>query len=631
VLWGAVIATIAPFLIVLIIVLILAAAFVFVIHDASQNTITNSVQSYFSSGDYTISSEDASGIFKETGSLVLVTDKDIQNMSKETLYKLKAQSEILYNSISNEGYVGNHKISDISYANGFNITNAYEFMLNAERLNFNRIVWKEITREETPQVKDIILKTDEETNLKYPDNDEDDKELKDFAEMVVPYLQSYIIPTSMLSGLASEDIGNVLGNFAYQIMDKAYHQIQINQYTVQNVTKHKAIIQYIEEWVELKAYRKTVKTEVDCEDPEAEGPCYDTEVYYGYSKDELDENLAAYKEKYKQLLSQDAEFLEKPSVLDVSSFPQEIVDKDIVYGIVEAETLKSYYSVQYEQKLYNQEDVDNFTNPNIAYVVDAQEYTNAYDILSASEYDLIAIEDLSGWSGVGTITEKIQIGEDCTYKYFWQDTLEEKDTIQRNYTTNDVTSYLNNGSIERTEFNEIKLIENAEENADETTEEKTEYRLISKDTQYYNSLESSNELNKIDIINAVPDVYNDYLQEGTNFSKNIGFSRSHLQQAYQLMERYLSELTSIIDYGKSKHQGINIDGVIGLNFIWPLDPEVYATISSCAGYRNLKISTGDHKAVDIAAGQGTEIYAAQSGVVVQSGRCYGYFLLPRCL
>lgn len=602
-----------------IIVLIIAAAFVHVIQVAPLNTITQSVQSYFNSGDYTISSDEAQNVFDETGSLVLATDTDIQNISKETLYKLKAQSEVLYNSISDEGYVGSHKIADISYAKGFNITNAYEFMLNAERLNFNRIIWKEVTREETPQVKDIELTTDEDTNLKYPDNDEDDKELEDFADMVIPYLQSYIIPTSMLSGIAAEDIGNVLGNFAYQIMDKAYHQIQINQYTVQNVTKHQSIIKYITDNITVDLYTHTIQYMDVCVDEETgvESPCMKTTTQKVYDLAKLKADVEALKEKYNNALVEGEpaqDYYERIGVLDTSKYFAEKVDKDIVYGVVEAETIKSYMSVEYEQKIYNQNDVDNFLSADSVSMVGVKDYNTVNAVINDKLSGYLGYNTLTDCEPAGTLNLSVEVGQDFTYKHYWQDDLDVKDTVQRNYTTNDVIAYLSTDNIEKTK----RVYEYTQEEIDEEIE--YDYKLTFSDTQYYDSLESDKELNKIDIINSDPDVYNDYLQEGTNFSTNIGFSRSHLSQSYQMMKNYLAEYTGTIDYGtllNNFNSGIDLSGIIGLNFIWPLNSTA-GSITSCAGERGsvvTGIGTEKHGAMDVGIAGGTEIIASQSGTI----------------
>ena len=59
-------------------------------------------------------------------------------------------------------------------------------------------------------------------------------------------------------------------------------------------------------------------------------------------------------------------------------------------------------------------------------------------------------------------------------------------------------------------------------------------------------------------------------------------------------------------------------------YIWPTE----GTLTSYYGYRNISVGSSYHQGVDIAASTGTEIYAADGGVVIFSGTYggYGYFI-----
>lgn len=608
--WSAIALKVIPFIIGFIIIAILASVVVNALNYDPEYKLTNTITSFYSSkNNLKEFNETSKDIFDETGSLVMATNEDIENISNEYLDSLINRSNALYSSIINEGYVGSHKISSIEYAKDFDINNAYEFMLNAERLNFNKIIWKEITREK--ESKDIQLIQDEDTKLNYPDNDEDEKELEDFTRMVIPYLQSYLIPTSMVSGASVINAEENLGNLAYQIVDKGYHNIQINQYTVQNVTKHKAIIRYIEDNITLDLYTKTIQVEVSCEDEEATEPCYESQTLYAYDKNKLDNDIKLLIEKYNNTVSTgkiDTDYYEKSSALDTSKFTAEKVEKNITYGLVEVETLKTYISVDYEQTIYNQDEVDNFENPKTV----AGVFTKAYSTVdSVLPNDHSAISDLSSWNSNGTMNISVEIGEDITYKYYWQDELETKETIQRNYEVNDVLSYLETGNINRAkrsiEYTEDEMEQEVEFNNVLSPEEKN----------YYNSLAQELELNKIDIINASSNVYNDYLKGDSAFSEYIGLSRGKLAQSYQIMRKFLQQMTTTLDYGKDEESDIEILGNLGVGFAWPIDPEAYATITSCAGPRidPLNGSISVHGAMDVGIVRGTSIYASQDGVV----------------
>lgn len=588
------------------IVVIAIACIIYVINNEAERKVTDSVSSYFSSS---LSDASAKEMFDETGSLILATNEDIKNISDAYLEEIKEQYKTLYEAVYKEGYVGSHEISEISYANGFNIMNAYEFILNSERMNFNRIDWKSVSRDGLTLADITDFEIDEKTNLRYPNVDDEQKDLDYYVKLVRPYLQSYIIPSSMASGITSISSEDMVGNFAYQIIDKGYHKIQVNQYTLQNVTKHQTVRHYVAAEVNVTKYSWTERV-VDTYNEETGETTYKTVTYYGYNSDQLNDKLKTVREStYKEAYASDNDTKDYSVPLN-SNYSAEVFDKDIIFAPVNVEALKKILTIKYNQNLYNEDDVANFENPEAKAIVDTEDYQHITNVESGlSGYTRRELAAKGAHTTGSNIVVTANVGQDVTTKYYWQDELEVEDSQTRYYNLEDITSYVNFDFTDEGE--ERESIQNVSLSPD--------------DQGYYNDLALNEDITRIDLINSHPDVYSDYLEEGEEYSENIGFSRVKIRDAFNMMDKYLKDLLGdkelTLDYEKVLNEStlrslsILYSSLSGVGFGWPLDPTSGATITSCAGYRNIEISVGNHSAMDIGVASGTFIFAAQDGVV----------------
>lgn len=593
---------------------LVAAVIWYVINSESDKKTESAIRTVVSNS--TTISEKAKDTYEKIGSLVYFKNEEYKEIANQYLDAIKKTNKRLYEVMSKEDYIGDHKISELSYVNGFDISNAYEFILNAERLNFNRISWKKSDRT-TGEITELETQVDEETNLKYPKNDEDTtKELEYFVDMVTPYLQSYVIPNTMLSGTVTKADNVQVANFAFQIIDKGYSVIDVLQYTLQTAKRDRTKQHYITSKAKLTKYEKQEKRIVTNED----GTTSEVSVtVYGYSSSELKEKKESARKQYETAFENHTEQVK------ITATPASEVEKQFLYPIIKADTLKQFMRAEYEQIKYSDEDVENYENSDYDYVTTVREFTRT---LGLSGY---RVASSSGWSvSSGQISVTIDAGEYITTKYIWNDKLEERYNEKRNYEVNDVSEFVNQ-TDKIVEVEERKLTEK-----EKTAGSRPDLRLDASEifgmteVNYYEALEEEKDITRIDMINATPSIYNDYLFEGEVYSDYIGFSRSYLSLSYTLLNRHLTELEELRK--STTISGGILLGLSGLDIIWPL--ATYGSISSGFGLiRNDLGQTYPHSGVDITPLKaedyvypdkrdsngwnytGSYVYAASSGVV----------------
>lgn len=576
-------------------VILALAAVWYVISSDSHVKLVSSVDSYIS---YSSSlSAEAKEAFEENGSLLYLTNADIKEISNSYLQSLQRSNNSLFEVMSTANKIGSYNISSLSYTNGFEISNAYEYILNSERMNFNRVSWKKYERD-TGKIVDLETQTDTNTNLKYPKNDDDTtKDLSYFTNILMPYMQSYVIPSSMLSGIASKGDYEGISNFVYQIIDKGYHNVEVLQYTLQSATREQTNKQYVTENVTLSVYTLTY----ECLDIDAQGEQYTTTCTdYGYLKAELDAAQATAQANYKTAVSNNTV---KTKLYNNSSTK---VEKQYVYPVVKAEALKTTMQADYEQIKYNSSDVQNFTNADMSYNTGTEDYS---EITGLEE--MTAISNSNWTKSDKTVQISIETGQKITTKYIWSDKLEEKSTEERTYNVDDVATFIN-------KIDKVVAVD-----SDASTVSAKEMFQTS-DYNYYKELENDKDITRIDLINAVPSIYNAYLISSDNYSKYVGFSRAYLSMSYSLLNKHLKEISTTSE--STNWAGLSIGSISGLDMIWPLD--YYGGISSVFGVYRPEIGQFvGHSGIDItptghyvypskSSYTGSYVYAASSGTVV---------------
>lgn len=567
-------------------------------HTKLESTVDSAI-----SASSSISAE-AKDAYEKHGSLLYLKDSEIKEISNSYLQTLERRNNSLYEEISVKDKIGDNTISKIKYANGFDISNACEFILNAERLNFNRVVWKKYDRKEET-ITDLKTQTDSETNLKYPENDEDTKGLDYFTSMLRPYLQSYVIPSAMLSGVATKSNIEGIAEFAFQIIDKGYHDIEVLQYTMQIAKRDRTKKHYVTKQYEIALYEKEYSCPTD-DDPEA--TCTD----YGYNGHELSDQKDKAKQEYDIAAADNIETVTIHKTYDKKT------EKQFVYPIIKADTYKKFMRAEYEQIKYKDEDVENYQNEDNSYVTKTE---NFVDVSGCEGYKQISG---SGWKKAGSnISVSVEAGQYITTQYIWNDKLKERYSEEREYEVDDISEFVN-------KTDNVVEVEEDESTEEETTSgSRSDLRLkaselfSTKEYNYYKELEGEKDITRVDLINAVPSIYNEYLYSEENYSEYIGFSRAYLSMSYSLLNKYLSLEELSIKMGDINEEllgtTISIGKIIDQNFIWPLGKTGAERVTSCAGIRidpvTLQPTASGHGAMDVAAPSGYPIVASQSGVV----------------
>lgn len=223
---------------------LIIALFLIVILEYTTNESYNTIIGYME----TIESPEAKSAYESTGSLLFLTDDDIKNISENYLASIKDKADVSYDIFSKEYKFANSNNSGVPLQNGAigfgEKKTIYEHILNAERYNFNRIVWKEYDRDSTT-AKDVEMVVDEKTRLQYPKDDK--RDLKYFTEFIYPYLQSWIIPFSMMAGISTTAQASVrASDFAYEIINSAYSKIEMEKRNLESYNLHKQYKEYTE-------------------------------------------------------------------------------------------------------------------------------------------------------------------------------------------------------------------------------------------------------------------------------------------------------------------------------------------------------------------------------------------------
>ena len=556
-------------------------------HKKSQSTI----KAYVSNSS-SISTQ-AKNAYEKSGTLAYMTDEDTKAIADEYLDEMIYKDNTLYKEISAENKIGDHKISDIPYATGFNITNTYEFILNSEKMNFNRVNWKKYDRN-TGEITKLETQIDPETNLKYPKNSEDaEKKISYFLGILTPYLQSHVVASAMMSGVSTKADTTDVANFVFQIIDKGYNVIDVLQYTLQTAKRDQTKKHYVKENVEITIYRKEYVC-VAKKDEIGEQTFGDTCVDFGYKITELNDAKAKVKENYTEAHEKSTDKVE------VFKNYTKVIEKQFVYPVTRADTLKKVMRADYEQEKYSENDVSSYKNEDQKYEVKKEEFTNVEDT-ALKNFKEISIVD-PDWVEAYKTPVNIEAGEYITTRYVWNDKLKEKSSEERAYTVDDVVEYIGDA---------------------EGIAEEEKVNLSQSDRAYYATYENQNDLTRIDMLNATPSIYQDYLGAGQGYSENVGLSRAYLSLAYSLLNKDLAEMEAKKSNGWAS---LSLGLLAGLDVIWPLDCGGY--ISSYFGeYRTELQQFYGHGGVDITptanlvypekrAYTGSLVYAASSGKVV---------------
>lgn len=581
--------------ILILLVFILVAVVVSMIIDTLSRFFVfaseNNISSYISTLD---TDSNTAKFYKQTGSLLLVTDDDVKKMADNFFEETEKTDKILYELMKENyktGWLSDFfNIPEVRIEQGRTL---YEHLLNSERYNFNKIKWVKYTRsaeDGTPE-----MQTDSETRLTYP-KDSKNTTLESFANQVQPYLQNYIIPYSMYSGLVSDSKIKVPGynvdiddestskQFAYDMLKSAYHDMQVNQYNIKSHTKVTENTVY-----DLLAITvtHTIKYTADGEDS-------------SYSKSNVTTRQSCVSET------------SEPKVI------KEYDDWNIQYCIKYANLFDKKIINEYQYTEYDlNNDPDDQTISRAIYKDQNYiDYENGKFNIPDSAYEDIYDGNGNLIGRKAKYTIEMKKGYTDTTTSTWKDTLAQISHEERAYTVSDVQEALG-------------------DTATLSANEKNYYKLY----EYDADKNSSEYLNLFDIANAQKSVYEGYLLAGEEYSDNIGYPRPwfafglntlrHSVESIASSERGwkyfygnslgIKEATIQTSNNLTDVQMVPYSGAMTGEWVWPV-PES-KKISSPYGYRihpvykTKKLHTG----IDI-SGNGKEtygIYASKAGKVTK--------------
>ncbi|MCX8074432.1 MAG: lysozyme family protein [Clostridia bacterium] len=216
----------------------------YLIIDLSSKTVVTTVNTYVGKIDDPLKKAD----YDKNKSLLLFSLDDINSMYTEFMNSTDGDKNVLEDLTKK--FKNGNKISKNTILNGAISSNdereLYKHILLTEKYNFNNVKWKEYNHgvSSTTSPK---MKVDSNLGLQYPDDP--DINVKQFVNMLYPYLQSWYIPLAMYSGSlnsGTENVSKKNTDFAYQIVCNAYSDITMAKYDMETLSNEYEEIIYDE-------------------------------------------------------------------------------------------------------------------------------------------------------------------------------------------------------------------------------------------------------------------------------------------------------------------------------------------------------------------------------------------------
>ena len=545
-----------------IIVIIIVIIIIWVAAEGEETKIaTKTVDSYVTEN---LAGTKAESTYKSTGSLIYFTDEDIQKLANEYLKGIKNKNSVKYKAF-NKKYSGQSTL-DTRIADINDKKTILEHIFNADKYNFNRINWQAYTRHNLANNQspsgNLDMEEDLVTGLRYPKylgEQYAESDLDFYIQSTYRYLQSWIIPFSMMSGTTSggsntysdEDADKVHADaynarFAYEILVSGYHDLTYDRFELYNRTMDESYRVYDETVTEGIVVRTcttyTKETENDaggvvfkdtatvCKDSAptfGEGVTqryieYPTDIEYSTKMPKDYNDIKEYvknnhpEEKNSIVRTNSALDLKVKDLGDTSTYRYDITK----YNGFDQKFEKNYTFVPYDITKMEKEATESLA---------LYETEKIYNAKTEEKYE--AVNGIApSWindEGVTKTVENKNIkvkkvtreGETVNVTRVWTDELNLDSMESGNYTVDDVKEF-----VDITEF-------------------PSNY-----EQEYYDSIISDYDgLTIIDIINSKPAIYKKYLLPEGNRSKYIGYTRDYLIVSYRLLENHLIDLSE--NYG----------------------------------------------------------------------------------
>lgn len=244
--------------------------FALIIEGDAENTSKVAAQSVNSA--FENSTTDGANTFNTTGSLIFAKESELEKINTDFMDEIDTKNESYYNALMTE-YSGKSSASvanrvihiTTNYDSGEtaeldkvanNVTKVsgavspsdkrtiFQHILRAEKYNFNNIIWRSYVKSGSGvKAANMSFQVDSNTKLKYPASDSKDTDnashdLNFFVNKTRSYLQSWYIPFDLMVGTTDAQSGeNLNTKFAYEIMTTAYHEIVLDRYKIETLTR----------------------------------------------------------------------------------------------------------------------------------------------------------------------------------------------------------------------------------------------------------------------------------------------------------------------------------------------------------------------------------------------------------
>ena len=476
--------------IMIVIFVILCACAVVALSNYSVDISNNNINSYISSLP---NSSPSSQFYNRTGSLLLMKYDDIKAIASEYLDEIEISNYNLYLLMQKE-YGSNSENIKVE-VNLDEKRSLYEHFLSTEKYNFNRIKWVKYNRSKEDGVPRMQIDT--VTRLKWP-HDNDNTSLQTLVDMFQPYMQNYIIPYSLYVGLITdgriktdeaEESEEKQLKFGYEMINSAYHAIQVNQYN-------------------MESYTKITKQNV-----------YDIlDVNVTHSITIKDGAVEKSSEKKTTINTASS------CVSDELEVIEEMEGKSVIYKLKDAKVFDKYIINEYKYTEYDlaKEPNDQVISREVYKDDNYKLYEAETYVIPDSEYNFRYDEDENIKDGTYTAhyTFQVKKGYTDTVTSTWKDILEQVSHEERAYKVQDIQDGLKEGKL--------------------SSSEKEYYKLYEYNTEEDDLIER---LNTFDIANSKKEIYKNYLRDGDKYSENIGYPRSWMTFSFYTLKQAVKEIT----------------------------------------------------------------------------------------
>lgn len=447
----------------------------------------------------------------------------------------------------------------------------YEHIQRTEKYNFNNILWKEYSHNVDGQ--EMSTENREDLGLKVPTG-VDDKTLMTLMETTSPYLLTNDIPLGMLCGLVaysttSIDDPSTSEKLTYEIIKEAQTKLTVNKYVLQSVKKN------------------TVREE------------YETISYSG----NFTVSVNPFTREVKVISAPNYQ----QSGEGIPNNPQEIqvgdssTSEEIFWYVSEAKTYDAKLNNEFDYTRYNENDVNNLTNPDSNILTATNEINrivsgskisssdipnNLYDLID--KFNLpngISFESLFSENKTVTLNYNIgytvEIGTSYSYEKEWKDKCSPKASNNNTYTYNDLKEY---NTKEDETYNKIPTDKEVIDEKDFNAEEPYKRYEEEDSTVLYG-------LSFIDFLDSNKGTYLKYLaSQSAAYSDFVGLSRNNMKEGYRQVKNILNTLADKIEKanenGAQDSEG-NISSINITNSDKKVLPFVYG---SSLGYEVTNIS-----------------------------------------